>query len=84
MMNLCLVVISAQFGTTKDRETELMLEESKKLALSKGSMNDDDGGGCWEEMVKFIYSLMRKAKQAIMKSLSDPNDSNKVIEIQPF
>ena len=62
MMNLCLVIISAQFSVTKKRETERMLAEQERLSPSSGnlSISSEQQGGCWEVMVTVIVKSVKK------------------------
>ncbi|CAF4166245.1 unnamed protein product, partial [Rotaria sp. Silwood2] len=61
MMNLCLVVISAQFGITKKRETERMLAEQKRFSPSSTTVTNDQQGSCWEEIIKYFQRLSKRA-----------------------
>ncbi|CAF1073951.1 unnamed protein product [Rotaria sordida] len=61
MMNLCLVVISAQFGVTKKRETERMLAEQRRFSLSTTSITINQQGSCWEEIIKYFQRLLKRA-----------------------
>ncbi|CAF4598355.1 unnamed protein product [Rotaria sp. Silwood1] len=61
MMNLCLVVISAQFSITKKRETQRMLTEQKRFSGSLSTVTSDRVGSCWEEIIKYFQRLLRRA-----------------------
>ncbi|CAF2632351.1 unnamed protein product [Rotaria sp. Silwood2] len=61
MMNLCLVVISAQFGITKKRETARMLAEQKRFSPSSTTVTSDQQGSCWEEIINYFQRLSKHA-----------------------
>ena len=70
MINLCLVVIATQFTETKQRETERMIAERRRFSRSSSTMNSEgEGGGCWEELLKFIIHLMKKSKRQILEKI---------------
>ncbi|CAF2593657.1 unnamed protein product [Rotaria sp. Silwood2] len=60
MMNLCLVVISAQFSATKKRETERMLAEQRRFSGSTATATSDQQGSCWEEIIKYFQRLSKR------------------------
>jgi hypothetical protein len=60
MMNLCLVVISAQFNITKKREIERMLAEQ---IHSTTTVTSDQQGSWWEEIIKYFQRLSIRAYQ---------------------
>jgi hypothetical protein len=63
MINLCLVVISAQFNVTKKRETERMLAEQKRFSHSTTTVTRNQQGSCWEEIIKYFQPLSKRAYQ---------------------
>ena len=70
MINLCLVVIATQFSETKRRETERMIAERRRFSRSSSTLlstSDSDPGSCWEEMIKLIGHLFRRAHRKILK-----------------
>ncbi|CAF3877318.1 unnamed protein product [Rotaria magnacalcarata] len=76
MMNLCLAVISAQFGLTKRRETERMLAEQKRLAeLNPTAVTNDRSGSCCEEIVKYVKQLSKRLyKRLFCKNYRQKSD----------
>ncbi|XP_031718893.1 voltage-dependent T-type calcium channel subunit alpha-1I-like isoform X2 [Anarrhichthys ocellatus] len=64
MINLCLVVIATQFSETKQREHALMKSEqhARQLHQSASTLaSDSQPGSCYEEMIRYIAHLGRKA-----------------------
>ncbi|CAF4982165.1 unnamed protein product [Rotaria sp. Silwood1] len=61
MMNLCLVVIFAQYRVTKKRETERMLAERKRFSCPTTTKTSDQQGSCWEEIIKYFQQLSKRA-----------------------
>ena len=80
MINLCLVVIATQFSETKRRETERMIAERRRFSRSSSSninsSSDADPGSCWEELLKFLARLTRRAYRKIIKKY-EQNKSKK-------
>ncbi|CAM4890732.1 unnamed protein product [Rotaria socialis] len=76
MMNLCLAVISAQFGVTKRRETERMLAEQKRLTeLNPTAVTNDRPGSCWKELVKYVNQLSKRlSKRLFYKNCRQKSD----------
>lgn len=62
MVNLFLVVIATQFSETKRRETEKIAEERKryKSSTTLGSTRTDSDG-CYNQLLKYIIHLCRRA-----------------------
>lgn len=67
MINLCLVVIATQFSETKKRETERMLMERKRFHSSSTLASNNEPGGCYDEIIKYIAHLWRRAKRKLRK-----------------
>ena len=63
MINLCLVVIATQFSETKKRETERMIQERKRFHSSSTLASNSEPGGCYDEILKYIAHLYRRAKR---------------------
>ena len=63
MINLCLVVIATQFSETKKRETERMLAERRRFSRSSSTLVSDEPGSCWEETIKYLERLWRRASK---------------------
>ncbi|CAF0833175.1 unnamed protein product [Rotaria sordida] len=61
LMNLCLVVIFAQYRVTKKRETERMLAEQKRFSRSTTALTSGHQGSCWEEIIKYFQRLSKHA-----------------------
>ncbi|ESO07430.1 hypothetical protein HELRODRAFT_170765 [Helobdella robusta] len=75
MINLCLVVISAQFSETKQREMERILME-RNMVRFRSSMNslstiasedDDMEAGCYEQLMACIERYARRYKRRFKK-----------------
>ena len=63
MMNLCLVIISAQFSVTKKRETERMLAEQQRLSLSSPNITTEpQQGSCWTVMISAIAAKVNQSR----------------------
>ena len=69
MINLCLVVIATQFSETKKRETERMLQERKRFNSSSTLASNSEPGGCYEEILKYLSHLWRRARRKINRML---------------
>lgn len=69
MINLCLVVIATQFSETKKRETERMLQERKRFHSSSTLASNSEPGGCYDEIIKYIAHLWRRAKRKLKRLL---------------
>ena len=69
MINLCLVVIATQFSETKKRETERMMQERKRFASSSTLASNSEPGGCYDEILKYIAHLWRRAKRKIARTI---------------
>lgn len=67
MINLCLVVIATQFSETKKRETERMLQERKRYQSSSTLASNSEPSSCYNEILKYIGHLYRRAKRKLMK-----------------
>ena len=67
MINLCLVVIATQFSETKKRETERMLQERKRFHSSSTLASNSEPGGCYDEIIKYIAHLWRRAKRKLKR-----------------
>lgn len=65
MINLCLVVIATQFSETKKRETERMLQERQRFHSSSTLMSNQELGGCYDEIIRYIAHLGRRAKRKV-------------------
>ena len=65
MINLCLVVIATQFSETKKRETERMMQERKRFNSSSTLASNSEPGGCYDEILKYLAHLWRRAKRKI-------------------
>ena len=61
MMNLCLVVISAQFSVTKKRETERMIAELSLISDSDQVETNHRQGSCWEQTVDYFQQMLSRA-----------------------
>jgi len=61
MMNLCLVVISAQFSTTKKRETRQMLAEKRRFSTSVATVANNQQGSCWKEIIKCFERIWKRS-----------------------
>ena len=68
MINLCLVVIATQFSETKKRETERMMQERKRFQSSSTLASNSEPGGCYDEILKYIAHLFRRARRKVMKA----------------
>ena len=66
MMNLCLVIISAQFSVTKKRETERMLAEQRRMSPSSSSVSNDresqPKGSCWSVLTSMVMRRLKAKK----------------------
>lgn len=69
MINLCLVVIATQFSETKKRETERMKLERKRFHSSSTLASNSEPGGCYDEIIKYLAHIMRRAKRKINRFL---------------
>lgn len=79
MMNLCLVVITAQFGVTKKRETERMAAELKRYSESHSSLKEDRKISFWKRIMKYFRQLWeRLCKRCAICSKNSARKSNKV------
>lgn len=67
MMNLCLVVITAQFAVTKKREMERMALERKSISISLNSQNTEAGGTCWKELIRCIQKQTKQLYKGVLK-----------------
>ena len=67
MINLCLVVIATQFSETKKRETERMMQERKRFHSSSTLASNNEPGGCYDEIIKYLAHLARRGKRKILK-----------------
>merc|ERR1712045_662688 len=67
MINLCLVVIATQFSETKKRETERMMQERKRFHSSSTLASNSEPGGCYEEIIKYMQHLLRRARRKIQR-----------------
>lgn len=65
MINLCLVVIATQFSETKKRETERMLQERQRFHSSSTLMSNQELGGCYDEIIRYVAHLGRRAKRKV-------------------
>ena len=74
MINLCLVVIATQFSETKRRETERMIAERKRFSPTSSTLLSDfeqnEPGSCWDELLKFISYIFKKAKRKLNRRYS--------------
>lgn len=69
MVNLFLVVIATQFSETKRRETEKIAEERKRYKSSTTlTSSKTDGDGCYNQMLKYIIHVVRRAYRRFMRS----------------
>ena len=76
LINLCLVVIAAQFSETKQRETERMMAERFRGLCSSGGLVDNVPGTCWEEAIKYLERLLRRGYRRIVQILQSSRCRN--------
>ena len=77
MINLCLVVIATQFSETKKRETERMLQERRRFQSTSTLASNSEPGGCYNELLKYIARLYRRAKRKLIKLYYEKTGKNK-------
>ncbi|XP_054634832.1 voltage-dependent T-type calcium channel subunit alpha-1G isoform X1 [Dunckerocampus dactyliophorus] len=73
MINLCLVVIATQFSETKQREHALMKSEQRARQLHQSAStlaSDSQPGSCYEEMIRYLAHLGRKAWRRLTRFLA--------------
>uniref|UniRef100_A0A8C8DRU4 Calcium channel, voltage-dependent, T type, alpha 1H subunit b n=1 Tax=Oryzias sinensis TaxID=183150 RepID=A0A8C8DRU4_9TELE len=73
MINLCLVVIATQFSETKQREHALMKSEQRARQLHQSAStlaSDSQPGSCYEEIIRYLAHLGRKAWRRISRCYS--------------
>lgn len=63
MINLCLVVIATQFSETKKREMERMLQERQRFHSSSTLMSNQELGGCYDEIIRYIAHVGRRVRR---------------------
>lgn len=56
-------MIATQFSETKKRETERMMQERKRYNSSSTLASNSEPGGCYDEIIKYIAHVFRKAKR---------------------
>ncbi|CAL1601218.1 unnamed protein product [Knipowitschia caucasica] len=73
MINLCLVVIATQFSETKQREHALMKSEQRARQLHQSAStlaSDSQPGSCYEEIIRYLAHLGRKAWRRLSRYLA--------------
>lgn len=65
MINLCLVVIATQFSETKKREMERMLQERQRFHSSSTLMSNQELGGCYDEIIRYIAHVARRVRRKV-------------------
>lgn len=70
LINLCLVVIAAQFSETKQRESERIARERYDVATSSLDMMNQEPGTCWGELIKYLQYLFNCTYQWLKRLLS--------------
>ncbi|XP_078257299.1 voltage-dependent T-type calcium channel subunit alpha-1G isoform X3 [Rhinoraja longicauda] len=68
MINLCLVVIATQFSETKQRESQLMNEQRVRFLSNASTLASfSEPGSCYDELLKYIVYILRKAKREAVR-----------------
>ena len=83
MINLCLVVIATQFSETKKRETERMLQERKRYHSSSTLASNSEPGGCYDEIIKYIAHLWRRARRKLNRMLKRTQGGRRQRKVTP-
>ena len=78
VLNMILVVISVQFGETKNREMKAMsLEQAKEAAHSKKNHQVQSQIGCWEGILQALGQLIFESAIKLFPSLkSKPKEGD--------